>query len=457
MNKELDFEGVNAGLLDFLDASPNAYYAVDNIRNMLKEHGFTELLEQNAWELKYGESYFVVRNGSALIAFRLPDEQAAAGRIPGFQMMVSHSDSPCFKIKLNAEIEVGNSYIKLNTERYGGMLMAPWFDRPLSAAGRVVIDNGSSIETRLVNIDRDLLVIPNLAIHMNREANDGYKYNAQTDMLPLCGDISAKGGFRRLIAEAAGTDAEHIIDADLYLYNRMKGTRLGINNEFIASGRLDDLQCTYASVTGLINAKPSGSIALSGIYDNEEVGSVTKQGAASTFLRDTMSRIMHALKFGDDELRQAIAKSFMVSADNAHSVHPNHADKADPTNRPYMNKGIVIKYSANQKYTTDAVSAAIFRKMCEAAGVPYQSFANRSDMIGGSTLGNISTAQVAVNTVDIGLAQLAMHSPYETAGALDTAYLIEAAKVLYSSSLEMDGNAVRLSLLRQMANVSCII
>ncbi len=496
IDNKLDFDKVNEGLLEFLDASPNAYFAVDNVRKMLNGHGFTELREQDGWELKAGESYFVTRNGSALIAFRIPKAEelgsayainanvsgkhagtceshanvsglhagtsgfeaesrglhvnncASCADIPGFQMMVSHSDSPCFKIKLNAEIEVEDNYIKLNTEKYGGMLMAPWFDRPLSVAGRVVADTGDGVEVRLVNIDRDLLIIPNLAIHMNREANDGYKYNAQVDMLPLCGDMSSKGGFKRLIAEAAGVDESSLLDADLYLYNRMKGTRLGINNEFIASGRLDDLQCAYASIMGLIGSEPKGSIALCCIYDNEEVGSGTKQGAASTFLKDTMARVLQGLRFGTDILQRSIAKSFMVSADNAHSVHPNHTDKADPTNRPYMNKGIVIKYSANQKYTTDAVSGAIFRKLCDAAGVPYQSFANRADMPGGSTLGNISTAQVAVNTVDVGLAELAMHSPYETAGAFDTAYLIEAAKALFSSTIECDGDAVRVKLIR---------
>ncbi len=439
MNKKFDFDQVNAGLLEFLDKSPNAFYAVDNIKGMLTQNGFKELFESEPWNIEAGKNYFVTRNGSALIALRIPEKKEPEKRIPGFQMMTAHSDSPCFKIKLNAEIEVEKTYIKLNTERYGGMLMAPWLDRPLSVAGRAVVDTGDAIEVRLVNIDRDLLIIPNLAIHMNREINDGFKYNAQTDMLPLCGEIEAKGAFKGLIAEAAGVKEEQLLDADLYLYSRLKGTRLGINNEFIASGRLDDLQCAYAAVRGLIEAKPEKSIALCCIYDNEEVGSGTKQGAASTFLKDTLTRTAHALGMNDDELRQSIASSFMVSADNAHSVHPNHAEKADPTNRPYMNRGIVIKYSANQKYTTDAVSAAIFKKICEKAGVPYQSFANRADMPGGSTLGNISTAQVPVNTVDIGLAQLAMHSPYETAGALDTAYLIEAARVLYESEIRKSG------------------
>ena len=440
MDNKYDFDRVNAGLFKFLDASPNAFYAVANIKTKLKENGFMELSEDEPWELEAGESYYVARNDSALIAFRVPKEYEAGTENIGFQMMVAHSDSPCFKIKLNAEIEVDKAYVKLNTEAYGGMLMAPWFDRPLSAAGRVVAETDEGIETRLINLDRDLLIIPSVAIHMNREANSGYRYNAQNDMLPLCGELGSRGGFKGLIAQAAGVDEAQLLDADLYLYNRMRAVRLGINQEFIASGRLDDLQCTYAAAEGLLEAENVKNIALCCIYDNEEVGSCTKQGAASTFLKDTISGIAHGLGLSDDALRRSVANSFMVSADNAHSVHPNHPELTDPTNRPIMNKGIVIKYSANQKYTTDAVSASIFRKICDKAGVPYQSFANRSDMPGGSTLGNISTAQVAVNTVDIGLAQLAMHSSYETAGALDTAYLIAAAKSLYESSVRKNGD-----------------
>jgi aspartyl aminopeptidase len=354
--------------------------------------------------------------------------------------MSSHSDSPVFKIKANAEIEVDKKYIKLNVEKYGGMICAPWLDRPLSAAGRVVVRTADGIETRLINIDRDLMIIPNLAIHMNREVNDGYTFNAQKDMLPLIGDMDAKGGFMKLVAETAGVEPDDILDTDLYLYNRMKGTILGLNGEFISSGRLDDLQCAFASLKGFLAAQPKDSVAVHCVLDNEEVGSGTKQGAASTFLKDVLRRINDSLGRSEEEYLMALASSFMVSADNAHSVHPNQPDKADPTNRPYMNGGIVIKYSANQKYTTDAVSGAIFRTICEKAGVPYQTFTNRSDMLGGSTLGNISNTQVALNTVDIGLPQLAMHSCYETAGCKDTAYLAEAAKVLYSSSVKGSGN-----------------
>ena len=423
-------EMINQELLDFLDHSPTSFHATANMAAMLEHAGYTRLMEGEHWELKEKRGYYVTRNDSALIAFQIPRMDFA-----GFQIMASHSDSPAFKIKSNAEIEIDKKYVKLNVEKYGGMLCAPWLDRPLSVAGRVVVKTAAGVETRLVRVDRDLMIIPNLAIHMNRQVNEGYEFNAQKDMLPLLGGMDAKDGFLKLIAQEAGVEESEILDTDLFLYQRMKSTILGLNGEFISAPHLDDLQCAFGSLTGFLAAEPKDSVAVHCVFDNEEVGSGTKQGAASTFLRDVLQRINMAAGRSEEEYLMAVASSFMVSADNAHSVHPNQADKADPTNRPYMNEGIVIKYSANQKYTTDAVSGAIFKSICENAEVPYQTFANRSDMLGGSTLGNISGAQVALNTVDIGLAQLAMHSSYETAGSRDTRYLAEAARVLFSSSL----------------------
>ena len=432
----MNYQEVNKELLRFLDHSPNAFYAVANMQKELEDAGFTRLYEGCPWMLSGGHGYYVTRNDSAIIAFRIPE-----GEYQGFQIMASHCDSPVFKIKTNAEIVVDNSYVKLNVEKYGGMLCAPWLDRPLSVAGRVIVQKEEGIATKLVNVDRDLLIIPNVAIHMNRQVNDGYAFNAQVDMLPLfCEQGEEKNQFMQLIADEAGVQVEDILDTDLFLYDRMKGTTLGLHGEFIASGRLDDLQCAFASLKGFLAAEPKQSIAVHCVYDNEEVGSGTKQGAASTFLKDTLQRISRAMGRSEEQYLMSIASSFMVSADNAHAVHPNHAEKADPTNRPYMNRGIVIKYSANQKYTTDGVSGAVMRAICKKAEVPYQTFTNRSDMLGGSTLGNISQAQVALNTVDVGLPQLAMHSPYETAGARDTAYLIEAARVLFSSSFEGNGD-----------------
>jgi aspartyl aminopeptidase len=432
----MNFDHVNQELFAFLDHSPNAFYAVHNMCARLEQAGMTRLFEGAPWKLEAGQGYFVTRNDSAIIAFRIPKAD-----YKGFQMMASHCDSPVFKIKPNAEITIDKQYVKLNVERYGGMICAPWLDRPLSVAGRVIVRTEEGIETKLINIDRDLMIIPNLAIHMNRQVNEGHKFNAQVDMLPLfCEKGEEKDEFAQMIASEAGVTAEDILDADLYLYSRTPATTLGLHNEFIASGRLDDLQCAFASLQGFIEAEPVDSVAVHCVFDNEEVGSGSKQGAAGTFLSDTLHRINSAMGRSEEEYLMSIASSFLVSADNAHSVHPNHAEKTDPTNRPYMNRGIVIKYSANQKYTTDAVSGAIMRAICKQAGVPCQTFANRSDMLGGSTLGNISQSQVALNTVDIGLAQLAMHSPYETAGAKDTAYLIEAARVLFSSSMEGKGD-----------------
>lgn len=432
----MNYNHVNKELFSFLDRSPNAFFAVKNMCDVLSKAGMTRLYEGASWDLEAGKGYFVTRNDSAIIAFRIPKADYT-----GFQIMASHCDSPVFKIKTNAEITIDKQYVKLNVEKYGGMLCAPWLDRPLSAAGRVIVRTEDGIETRLVNIDRDLMIIPNLAIHMNRQVNDGYKFNAQVDMLPLfCEKGEESDVFMGLIASEAGVNAKDILDTDLFLYNRMPAVSLGLNNEFIASGRLDDLQCAFASLKGFLESTPKDSVAVHCVFDNEEVGSGTKQGAASTFLKDTLHRIGRAMGRTEEEYLMSIASSFLVSADNAHAVHPNHADKTDPTNRAYLNKGIVIKYSANQKYTTDAVSGAIMRVICEKAGVPYQTFVNRSDMLGGSTLGNISQSQVALNTVDIGLPQLAMHSPYETAGAKDTAFLVEAAKVLFSSSVEGTGD-----------------
>ena len=449
MIKDLDFETTNAALFDFLDHSPIAFFAVRNMKEALEAAGFVQLMESDRWDLRAGGAYYVTRNDSALIAFRIPGKD-----FTGFQIMASHCDSPVFKIKTNAEITVEKKYVKLNVEKYGGALYAPWLDRPLSVAGRVIAETEDGIETRLVNIDRDLLIIPNLAIHFNREVNDGYRFNLQKDLLPLLGEISdhpvdedvdresadAGSSFLALIAGEAGVRPEQVLDADLYIYCRMKAGYVGLHNEYITSGRLDDLQCAFASLQGFLRAEPTDSVAVHCVFDNEEVGSGSKQGAGGTFLYDTLQRINTAFGRTEEDYMRAVASSFMVSADNAHAVHPNHPDKSDPTNRPYMNRGIVIKYNASQRYVTDAVSAAIFRSICRKAGVPWQTFANRSDMLGGSTLGQIALSQVSLNAVDIGLPQLAMHSPYETAGAKDTAYLIEAARVLFSGSVQSAGD-----------------
>ncbi|MBQ7175646.1 MAG: M18 family aminopeptidase [Lachnospiraceae bacterium] len=438
----MDTAAINRELLDYVDRSPVSFFAIRNMADELDRSGAVRLYEGERWELTPGTTYYTTRNDSSLISFRIPAVWSS-----GFQIIASHCDSPAFRIKTNAEITVENRLVKLNVEKYGGMICESWFDRPLSVAGRVVVQTPEGVETRLICIDRDLLIIPHLAIHMNRNVNDGYKINLQKDMLPLFAEKTAGpeesgtgGGFIGLIAAEAGVAPEDILDTELNLYNRTKGTLFGLNNEFIAAGRLDDLTCAFASLKAFLSAGPGRSIAVHCVYDNEEVGSGSRQGAASTFLSDVLHRINAACGGSEEDYHCRLLKSFMLSADNAHGVHPNHTDKSDPTNRPALNGGIVIKYSANQKYTTDAVSGALFRKICTAANVPVQTFQNRSDQIGGSTLGNISTIQVPLLTADIGLAQLSMHSAYETAGARDMEYLVRASGWFYASSVESRGD-----------------
>ena len=420
---------VSTKVVDLLNSSYSAFHAVENIKNQLTENGFVQLWEGEKWTLCKGGKYFVTKNDSSVIAFKVPQNEYV-----GFNIVASHSDSPTFKIKENAELEK-SGFICLNTERYGGMIMSTWFDRPLSVAGRIIVKDEKGFSTKLVNVDKDWLVIPNLAIHMDRTVNDGKKYNAQTDLMPIMGDMSTKGTFEDIIAKAAGVEKEDIVAKDLFLYVRQQADFVGMNDEFICGPKLDDLQCAYTSMEGFLNSGESDSIAVLAVFDNEEVGSGTKQGAASTMLYDTLTRINKALGFDGEKYICALTNSFMVSADNAHSLHPNYPQIADPTNRPVINKGVAVKHSANQKYTTDAVSNAVFKELASKAGASLQHFANRSDTVGGSTLGNISNTQVALNTVDIGLPQFAMHSCFETAGVKDTEDFAAICKVFYESTI----------------------
>lgn len=414
-------------LFSFIRNSPTAFQATDSIRKQLRQNGFLELSEQTRWELQRGCSYYVTRNDSSIIAFSIPED--AACDIP-CRIIASHSDSPSFKIKENPEIRSG-VYTTLNTEPYGGMLMAPWMDRPLSVAGRLICEKDGGLESVLIHEDRDLVLIPNLAIHMNRKANNGYAFNPQTDMLPLFSMDHADSLLLHTLADDAGVDPESILGHDLFLYNRQEGSIWGAENEFISAPRLDDLQCAFASLQGFLEEKRRKCLAVYCVFDNEEVGSTTRQGAASTFLEDTMKRIYSCLGADLQDYLIALSKGFMISADNAHALHPNHMQEADPVNRPLLNHGIVLKFHAGQKYCTDAVSAAMFRQICNKNDIPYQYFTNRSDKAGGSTLGNISNTKVALRTADIGLPQLAMHSPYETAGIADTGYLIRFAGAFF--------------------------
>ncbi len=421
MNERID------ALRGFLDASHSAYHAQAYLARELDNAGYTRLRTQDAWALQPGGKYYLVQGGTSLIAFRVPQETPK-----GFLMSASHCDRPTFKLK--DDYELTGIYSRVNTEVYGGMLMTTWLDRPLSIAGRVLVETDEGVAYKLVDIDQDLLLIPNVAIHMNRQINEGHKWNPAVDMVPLVGGSDDAGKLRALLEDHAGGK---ILGHDLYLYIRQKSTVWGIDGEFLSSTALDDLECVWGSAQGFLHAGKSGSIPVLCVFDNEEIGSGSAQGAGSTLLPDTLSRICDCLGIS---LHRMLAQSFMVSADNAHALHPNHPELADPANAPVLGRGIVLKYNASMKYCTDGTSAAIMRMVCEKAGVPLQTYHNRADIPGGSTLGHVSLAQVSVPTVDIGLPQLAMHSTFETAAVADMEYLEKAMEVYYSTTLEASEN-----------------
>ena len=420
------------GLFSFIKNSPTAYHAVDTIKKELLAAGFTELCESDPTSFSDGGKHFVIRSGSSIIAFK---GKKAGG---GFMITASHSDSPCFKVKDELS---GASYVRLATEKYGGMIHYTWLDRPLSIAGRVVVKTTDGIKTVLVNLDKAALTIPSVAIHLNRGVNDGYKFNPATDLLPLVGSADTKGALMQAIAEQAGATPEDIISHDLFVYNAEEGRVVGIGDELILAPRIDDLGCVYASMRAFLDApERNDSVAVLAVFDNEEVGSETKQGAASTFLDMTLRAIS-----GDEKTHSAaLYHSFMVSADNAHALHPNHPELYDGVNSALLGKGVVVKYNANQRYTTDAVSDGVFTTLADRAGVKLQRFSNRADMVGGSTLGSISNTRVSISTVDIGLPQLAMHSATETAAARDLADMVSVLTELYSSAIVKDGDNIKI-------------
>ena len=453
-------------LLDFIRSSPSCYHAIDNIRRKLIEKGYIELSEGEDWSVEVGGKYFVARNSSSIIAFRIPERV-----VGGFMVVASHSDSPTFRVKPNPELSGPENYVRLNTERYGGMILDSWFDRPLSVAGRIMVRENGRIVEKLVSVDDDLLIIPHVAIHMLK-SNDGIVYNPAQDLVPLFGlagpDEKPQGSLMKIVAEAAGVDPDNILSHDLFLVNRQRQSVWGRSKEFISSPKLDDLQCAFSAFEAFTDSESDNltnsghSIPVMFVADNEEVGSATMQGAGSTFLADTLLRVTSALEvcgakcdcFGAyctnsagnsiAAYRRMLASSMLLSADNAHAVHPNHPELADPTHRPRLNGGVVIKYNAAQLYTTDSYSSAIFLEMCKKAGVPTQMFCNRSDIRGGSTLGSISNTKVPLHAVDIGVAQLAMHSSYETCGAFDTGHMINAMKEFFSSSLLVKNGSVEI-------------
>ncbi|MBE6143355.1 MAG: M18 family aminopeptidase [Erysipelotrichaceae bacterium] len=422
-------------LLQFIDESPTAYHSVENASKMLEKEGFKYIPESKKYQLKKGGKYYTTRNGTSLIAFKIGENNTSDY---SFNITASHGDSPTFKVKPNNNIDIGK-YQKVSVEAYGGMLCSTWFDRPLSIAGRVSVSSEKGIDNRLVNIDRDLLVIPNMAIHMNRMANEGFKYNLAIDMQPMMYS-QEKTSLTKILAKELDVKEEDIVGQDLFLYNRNKSIIVGENNEIFLAPRIDDLECGYTTLVGFIASNNNQSISVYCLFDNEEVGSHTRQGAASTFLSDTLERINSSLGYSREDLLQALSSSFLVSSDNAHAVHPNHPELSDALNKVYMNEGIVIKHNAAQSYTTDGVSSAVFKKICQKVNVPVQHFTNRADLRGGGTLGNISTSQVSIMSVDIGLAQLAMHSAYELAGVKDVNYMIEGIKEFYNTVISLDDN-----------------
>ena len=412
---------VTRNLISFLEKSPTAFQAVDQVEERLKQAGFVPLAE----EILPGGRYYVTKNRSALVAFSVPENADS------FQIAAAHTDSPMFRLKPEYETE-NCFYVRLNTEPYGGMNLSSWLDRPLSVAGRVIVRRNGGLETRSVVLNRDLLLIPSVCIHFNRSVNNGYSYNPAVDLPPLAASSGHKGELRLLVAEAAGVLPEEIVGSDLFVYNRMPGTVWGTDEEFFSAPRIDDLMCVYGMLEGFCRAGRDKAVCVLTVFDNEETGSGTKQGAGSMFLRGVLNRIACALGKDPDRMLES---SLMVSADNGHALHPNHPELSDGQNAPKMNDGVVLKTNANQKYATDGVSAALFSEICAKAGVPLQVFANRSDIGGGSTLGTIADQTVPVNTVDIGMAQLAMHSAYETAGCADTSHLIRACEAFFNTAV----------------------
>lgn len=408
-------------LISFISDSPSPFHVIKNMEDELKKNGFIELKETKHFNLEKNNSYFVKRNNSALIAFRIPSD------FDGFNIVSAHTDSPCFKIKSNPELKSDGSATRLNVESYGGLLLAPWFDRPLSIAGRVFVKENGEVKEKLVDFNDDMVEIVNLAIHQNREANNGIKYSIQKELMPIFSDSDCPVTFLDKLAEHAECDKENLLDYDLFLYNKTQPVIWGANKEFFSSPKIDDLECAFSAFRSIIKAVPSNKIAMAALFDNEETGSGTKQGALSDFLVKTIDRICYSLDIKEEDKDILIANSRVISADNGHAMHPNYPEKCDPSNKPKMNGGVLLKYAANQKYTTDGESGSYLRALMDENSIPYQYFVNNSDVPGGSTLGNLSSQKISIRTADVGLAQLAMHSCYETAGSKD----ITALKKLF--------------------------
>ncbi len=423
-------------LLSFIDVSPNAYCCTKNIKEILLENGFVELFESDNWDnLESDGAYFVSRNDSSIIAFKMRGNKSNEG----FNIAVTHTDSPSFMIKTNSEM-FENKYLKLNVTGYGGMINYSWLDRPLSLAGRVIVLDNKVYKKYMINIDKDLLVIPSQAIHLNEKVNEGDKLNHQEDMLPIL-SLSDNKKIEDILNEEMkklNLKYDKICDYDLFLYNRDKAKIVGLNDEFILSPRLDDLASVYTGLMSFIDAKSKNTFNVFCSLNNEEIGSLSQQGADSTFLINTLSRI--ARHTGID-LSTSLSNSFLLSVDNAHALHPNSPEKNDPTNIVHLNEGIVIQHHTN--LTTDALTSSLFKGICESAKVPFQDYVSRSDMASGSTLGSINQSHVGVDAVDIGLSQLAMHSSNELIGVKDIIYMYKALLKFYKTTFIKDKNIIR--------------
>lgn len=426
-------------MVKFLNGCHSVFHAIALMEKELQEEGFKELLENEAWKLESNCNYYVKRNNSSIIAFRIPNTD----EVRSINIVASHTDSPTFKIKPVADMNDGH-YNRLNVEPYGGAIYAPWLDRPLSIAGRVIVKEDGILTSKLIDFDENMALIPNVAIHQNREVNNGYKWNPQTDLIPLVGLEKGPDYLNERIARKLEVRKEDVISYDLFLYNRVEGYLWGEEGEFISCHRLDDLACAYTSLQGFKNAGSAHAVNIFAVFDNEEVGSRTRQGMASTFLQDVIFRVFASFNCSESQTREILANSFMISADNAHAVHPNHPEFYDQGNRAYMNKGIVIKRHAAQSYVTDAISEAVMKEMCDRAEVPYQFFANRSDVRGGGTQASIASFNIPSMAVDIGLPQLAMHSCFETAGSRDVDYMIKALEQFYSCTVVLDNDKIRI-------------
>ena len=423
-------------LLDFLNASPVNFLAAKNIANELEQAGYRRLDPQMPiGEVKAGDKLYVTKNDSSVYAFHIGRKLLADA---GFRMICAHCDSPTFRIKPNAEMTCEGGIVKLNTEVYGGPIMSTWFDRPLTIAGRVIVRGEDALhpKTLLLHVKRPLLLISNLAIHFNREVNDGVKLSKQKDMLPILGIVTSeleRGNLlMNVICGELNIKQENILDFDLYLADATPACTLGVHDEFLSSGRLDDLSMCFAGLEAMINTETTDMTKVLAIFDNEETGSQTKQGAGSPFLSMMLKRIALAQSGSEEAFYQAVERAFMISADNAHAWHPNYSEKYDPTNHPVLGGGPVIKFNAAQKYASDAVSAAVFAEICREAGVPCQRFVNHSDVAGGSTLGNILALSIPVRGVDMGNAILAMHSCRETGSTTDHIYCVKAFTKFFS-------------------------